>query len=102
MPKDLNVAVLCSGGLALVEVAGSLDASTAIGFEQHVTAFAGQRTRRVTLDLSRLTFLDGTGLSALERAIRRLRARCDDIVIVSPSVNMALETTALYGVTSPA
>ena len=105
MPEDLNVAVLWSGGLALVEVAGSLDASTASGFEQHVTALADQRIRRVSLDLSRLTFLDPTGLSALESAIRRLRARCDDIVIagaVSPSVSTALETAALDGATSPA
>jgi anti-anti-sigma factor len=105
MLEDLNVSVLWSGGLALVEVVGSLDASTAIGLGQHVTAFADQRTRRVTLDLSRLTFLDRTGLSALESAARRLRARCDDIVIVgalSPSVNTVLETAALDGVTSPA
>jgi anti-anti-sigma factor len=104
MPEDLNVSVLWSGGLALVEVAGSLDFSTAFGLEQHVTAFADRRTRRVTLDLSRLTFLDPTGLSALESAARLLRARCDDFVFVgalSPSVSTALETAALDGVTSP-
>ena len=104
MPEDLKIAVLWCGGLALVEVVGSLDLSTAFGLEQHVTALADRRTRRVTLDLSGLTFVDPTGLSALESAVRRLRARCDDFVIVgvlSPSVNTALEKAALDGVTSP-
>jgi anti-anti-sigma factor len=97
MPEDLNVALLWSGGLALVEVFGSLDASTTFGLEQYIVALAKQRTRRVTLDLSRLTFLDPTGLSALENAAGRLRARCDDFVIVgavSPSVTTVLDTAA--------
>lgn len=102
MPDNLTLAVLSSGGLALVEVVGALDANTASRLEEHMVALADLRTRRVTVDLSQLAFADSEGISVLDAAAIRLRAYGGDMVIsaVSPAIRAVLQTTTLDGTTS--
>jgi anti-anti-sigma factor len=79
-PADFSVTVDEARGHVRVCVVGELDACTAPSLVEAVTGLASQaaipaqRPRDVQLDLSRLTFLDTAGLTALADSRLVLRA----------------------------
>ncbi|HEX6393519.1 MAG TPA: STAS domain-containing protein [Acidimicrobiales bacterium] len=60
-----------SNGIAVVSVAGTLDASTVGSFRQAVAETISSED--LVIDLSRLVFIDSSGLGALVGVIRRVR-----------------------------
>jgi anti-anti-sigma factor len=60
------------GGIIL-SLGGELDLSTAPEVERELVAALGRRPVRVVLDLSRLAFMDSTGLGLIVRAEHDMR-----------------------------
>ena len=97
-------------GCAVLGVAGDIDVATASGFRAALLE-AVERSDRLVVDLSGVTFLDCAGLSALAAVVRHMRAtggslrlvgatgivgrvigltRLDEVVVVEPTVADAL------------
>jgi anti-sigma B factor antagonist len=89
---DLRIAVRPAEGGTRIELAGELDVSTAPLFHRAVDetmTAAGD----VWLDCSDLTFADSSGLDALTRAAKALRAQERRLVLtdVRPAVRRAMD-----------
>ena len=70
-----------SGGCIVVCAAGEIDVATAPAFRAALVN-AAERSQRLVVDLSAVTFLDCAGLSALATVVRRLRATGDVLHLV--------------------
>lgn len=57
----------------VVRVAGRVDAETCHLLRQQLVDLAGRSVTRVTLDMSAVSFLDSSGLSALVAGLKALR-----------------------------
>jgi anti-sigma B factor antagonist len=69
----------------LVAAAGELDAYTAPDVRARVAELIDGGARAVVCDLSRVTFLDSSGLGVLVGALKRLRERDGRLVVVRPA-----------------
>jgi anti-sigma B factor antagonist len=69
-------------GLAHVVLTGELDLSTIDKVEQELNRVEGDRPDVVALDLSRLTFLDSSGLRVIVSADKRARRENRRFVVV--------------------
>ncbi len=69
-------------GLAHVVLTGELDLSTIAKVEQELARVEGARPETVALDLSRLTFLDSSGLRVIVSADKRARRENRRFVVV--------------------
>jgi len=69
-------------GLAHVVLTGELDLSTIQKVEQELTRVEGEGPAIVALDLSRLTFLDSSGLRVIVSADQRARRENRRFVVV--------------------
>ncbi len=86
------------GATLVVRVAGELDVRTADEFRQTVDAALGDLgVRRLVLNLSRVTFMDSTGLGAVLGRLRRLQESRREMALVPPTgvVRGLLDTAAL-------
>ncbi len=73
-------------GTLVVRVGGELDVRTAGAFRDKVDELvAASAQQRVVLNLSRVTFLDSTGLGAILGRVRRWKERDRQVVLVPPS-----------------
>jgi anti-anti-sigma factor len=70
------------GGLAHVVLTGELDLSTVDKVEQELARVEGEGPPVVALDLSRLTFLDSSGLRVIVSADQRARRESRRFVVV--------------------
>lgn len=74
------------GETLIVRVAGELDVQSAGTFRDQVDElFLASDFGRLLLNLSRVTFLDSTGLGAVLGRLRRVRAAGRQIVLVPPA-----------------
>lgn len=62
------------GDHAVLQVGGEVDVYTAPGLREQLIKLVGQGSIHVVVDLSRVEFLDSTGLGVLVGALKRLRA----------------------------
>ena len=92
---DFSVSVTAADGVAIVEVAGELDAFTSPQLRTALCELESQGARHVTLDLGGTHFVDSTGLSVLVGGLRRLRDTGGDMVVRSPTAS----TLRLFDVT---
>jgi anti-sigma B factor antagonist len=86
-----------AGQRAVVEVSGELDMSTGPALERQLAALVNDGVTDVVLDLSRVSFIDSSGLSVLVVALKRLRSRGGALRLAgcqSP-VQTVLDLTAL-------
>jgi anti-sigma B factor antagonist len=74
-----------SGALATAALVGELDLFTSPRLHDDLSALFDQGVRSLTLDLSRLEFIDSTGLAELVQALRRHRASGGDVVLRAPA-----------------
>jgi anti-anti-sigma factor len=73
-------------GATLCQLAGDLESSTVSRFRQAFTGCLGRRA--VVIDLSKLWFIDGAGLTALVGAVRRARERSCDIAVACAHMSL--------------
>lgn len=70
----LTTSVLHDDGIAIVALAGELDLAVSAELDAVVTGVLEDGLRLVLVDLDALTFCDSTGLGALLRTSKRVRA----------------------------
>jgi anti-sigma B factor antagonist len=74
MGDELSVTVRRERGIAIAEVTGDIDISTAAGLRERLSGLADSG-QPLIVDLNRVTFIDSTGLGVLVSAARRAAAR---------------------------
>ena len=82
---------------SVITVAGEVHVSTAPEFSQLLADAIGRGRVHLVLDLSRVDFIDSTGLSVLLNALRRITRRGGQLVLVcsNPTVLRLFEITRL-------
>ena len=94
----MQVTTHLHAGTLVLRVSGELDVRTAGEFRQRVDeVLAANLEDRIVLNLSRLTFLDSTGLGAILGRIRRLHETGRALALVPPGgvVRSVLDMVAL-------
>ncbi|MDP9071450.1 MAG: STAS domain-containing protein [Actinomycetota bacterium] len=97
-PLDLTVESIQENGEVLVCLAGELDMYTAPALQERLEeVIAEPGTSAVVLELSRLSFIDSSGLSAIVMASRKLGDRGGELNLSgpSPAVRRVLEITGI-------
>lgn len=91
----LSIESKLEGGSFLVRVAGELDRSNADLLASCVTEAEATSAPRIVLDLSRLTFMDSSGLRVLLGAAARSDGRAGRLSLVGPTrgVRRVIELT---------
>ena len=86
--------------VAVVTLAGEVDLLTAPQVKQRITELVDQGISQIVVDLSRIEYLDSTGLGVLVGALKRLREQEGDLQLVHPTarVQRVLEITRLVNV----
>ena len=95
----MHIAKEIRGVTLVIRVTGELDVRTADEFRQTVdAALAELAVRRLVLNLSRVTFMDSTGLGAVLGRLRRLQESRREMALVPPAgVARGLLDTAALG-----
>ena len=85
------------GHRALVTLDGRLDANSAVDLKSSLKQAAERGTIFQVIDMSRVNFIDSSGLSVLVAVYKIVRERGGSIVLidVGPQVRVALELTRL-------
>lgn len=71
---ELSMSTRALGDHTVLEVGGEVDVYTAPRLRERLVELVEQGARHVVVDLSRVEFLDSTGLGVLVGALKRLRA----------------------------
>ncbi len=84
--------------IRVLELEGEIDVYTSTQLKQEIADVIGQGTKFLVLNLSKVEYLDSTGLGLLIGALKRLRENEGNLCIVSPSVRIVrvFEITGLY------
>jgi anti-sigma B factor antagonist len=82
-----------------IEVEGQVDLYSSPEFKERVSRVIADGAARVLIDLTRVTFLDSTGLGVLVGALKRLRAARAELllVITDYDIERVFELTGLDG-----
>ena len=94
---QFDFTVAAADGRAEVHLVGDLDISTAPLLREGLLGVLAEGTNDVTLDMSRLSFIDSTGLSVLVGAYKRARHDGRAMVLRNPrpSARKVLEISGL-------
>ena len=84
----------------LVDLEGEVDVYSSTQLKQDLAQIINEGAKYIVLNLSRVEYLDSTGLGLLIGALKRLRENEGDLVIVSPNsrIMRVFEITGLYKV----
>jgi anti-sigma B factor antagonist len=83
MPEDLRISdYALDGKTHVIEIEGQVDLYSAPEFKHRTAAVIDQGKTTVIVDLSRVTFMDSTGLGVLVGALKRMRAAQASLVLV--------------------
>ena len=85
------------GDCALLQVAGEVDVYTAPALRERLLDLAAKGAVHVIADISRVDFLDSTGLGVLVGGLKRLREHDGSLTLVisAPSILRLFEMTGL-------
>ncbi len=81
--EDLSIHVRVSGGMHVFELIGSLDIATAPTVRAALLEASERGDHRLIVDLTKLEFLDSTGLGALIGGQRRAKEFDGDVRLVA-------------------
>ena len=79
---DLHLSTSSDGGYAVVSVSGEIDLETAAQLSDHALTAIREVSPRLVLDLSRVTFMDSTGLQVLIAIKRRAELAGGSLALV--------------------
>lgn len=94
---DFELSVEDRGEVAIVAVRGDLDISTSPGLRNRLVELATGPVSKLVIDLEDIEFLDSTGLGVLVGALKRMRTKDGDLVLIcsTPRILKVFEITAL-------
>jgi anti-sigma B factor antagonist len=85
-PEELlRMTAEAEGGNTIIRLTGELDYTTAGLFREQVDRLQDAELRRITLDLSALTFCDSVGIACLLAVWKRARKAGGDLVLLRPT-----------------
>jgi len=98
--RDLRIEVADTTSPTTVVLAGEIDLESSPRLREALLAIAGSGETRVVVDMTHVTFMDSTGLSALVGPLKRFRRAGGEITLRSPTraVRKVLEITGLHRV----
>ena len=96
--EPFSTTVRKEGDVAVFELHGELDATTAWRLERYVDAALAAGDHDVVFDLEHIAFIDSAGIGAVIEAYLRVRDLGGQLAIKSPSL-FAEQTLELSGVT---
>jgi anti-sigma B factor antagonist len=79
---ELSLSTRTVAGYLVLEVGGEIDVYTAPQLRERLISIVEGGGRRVVVDLSRVEFLDSTGLGVLVGALKRLRGVGGELFLV--------------------
>jgi anti-anti-sigma factor len=92
--RELDITIRADGDPTVLAVGGEVDIVTVESFSQALSD--AQRSPRVVVDLSEVTFMDSAGINALVGAYHRVPSDCELRVIgLRPNVRRVFEITGL-------
>jgi anti-sigma B factor antagonist len=87
MSQEFELVVTVLEDEAVISVIGELDFSTAPRLREQILELMKDGTTRLVIDLSRLDFVDSSGLGVLVATLKRMRERDGTLMLRSPSAN---------------
>src|SRR6266516_873279 len=81
---ELSLSTRMVAGYRVLEVGGEVDVYTASQLRERLTTLVEAGDRRVVVDLTKVDFIDSTGLGVLVGALRRLRVVDGELRLVCP------------------
>ena len=93
----MHVTAHHQGDIAIIALAGQLDAVTALEVRHAFTQYGADGNFHAVVDLGRVTFIDSSGLAALISGLKTFRAQGRDFVLaaVQPTVLQVFSLTML-------
>lgn len=85
------------GGATVVALCGELDVASSQGLSDELVGLIDAGATDLVIDLTKLAFIDSTGLSAILRANRKLEKGHLVLREPNPMVRQVLEITGLTG-----
>ena len=84
-------------GVASIALKGDLDIATLPELEAHLAPFQDDGVAAIMLDMRELTFIDTTGLHAIDRASQRAKASGQPLILIGtrPSARRLFEITGI-------
>ncbi len=82
----------------ILDIEGEIDVYTSTQLKETIVSTMAEGAKFVVMNLSKVEYLDSTGLGVLIGALKHLRERQGNLVIVSPSMRITriFEITGLY------
>jgi anti-sigma B factor antagonist len=87
MSQEFELVVTVLEDEAVISVIGELDFSTAPRLREQILELLKGSTSNLVIDVSRLDFVDSSGLGVLVAAMKRMRERKGRLMLRSPSAN---------------
>ena len=93
----MEITVRDEGHATLVRMSGELDAVTSPRLSEELDRLLADGRRRLVLDLEEVTLIDSSGLSALVRLLKQVRAQAGRLALAAlqPSVRRVFDLTRL-------
>ena len=97
MEMDLQISVRRSGDVALIDLAGEVDAYTSARFREVMMDIIEDGISRLIVSMARVDYIDSSGLGALVGGLKRTSERDGKILIVchQSQVRKVFEITGL-------
>jgi anti-sigma B factor antagonist len=92
---SLSIEVVTRNHASLATLAGELDMAATPALERELQALLDADVEAVVLDLSKLEFIDSTGLHCLIRATSRSRASGNRLRMIAPPTGQVGQVIAL-------
>lgn len=100
MDRDFDVLVNRTDRAAVIELVGDVDLYNAPQLQEAIRELLASGQHRILVDLSRVEYIDSSGLGTLVGGLRRAREQDGDLSIMdaSPRVRKVLTVTGLHKV----
>lgn len=97
MEMDLQIAVRKSGDVAIIDLAGEVDAYTSARFREVMVDIIEEGISKLVVAMARVDYIDSSGLGALVGGLKRTAERDGKIVVVchQSQVRRVFEITGL-------
>ena len=95
---EFEVVVHVNDGNASLIPRGDIDAYTGPRLSDHLNSAVAETTGDITLDLSKVSFVDSTGIAVMVAAAKKLRERGSELIVESPP-RMVTKLLEMTGVT---